>query len=600
MRLSELFTGEKTITDTGRIQPGTAGNSAVNRQIQSLVPGQTIQGEVVSRNGNELQVRVADDMVLQARLDRSMNLEVGKSITFEVKNNGQTLTLSPLFTNMATDANIMKALDMASLPVNNTTVTMTHQMMEAGLSIGRNSLQQLFREINQFPEADTADIVSLHKLQLPVNSANVAQMASYRNLTYQLEAGLSQVMDTISEEILQLVQNGDMEGAANLYKELVALTEEMSQGAEAVSDGVGYPGDMPADEALAEGELPADSTKAAGDGAFVNGTGQNGETPEAVQSEKVIPGETGENAAGAGIGNADKIFFEADGRVIMEEAAQGAVDAQNKETAAASSANINGAEDGALQENALGNKSSGTGNAGGTEGKILSPEAFRDVMLGVQGKAQGQRTLQHLLKPLLEQLGKQWSISPEEVADKERVEELYRRVDRQMKSLAQTLENEGQTAGSAYKAVTSLSQNIDFLQQVNQTYTYIQLPLRLQQGKAHGDLYVYTNKKNLAMKDGQISALLHLDMEHLGPVDVYVAMANEKVNTRFMVQDDSVLDFLSEHMDILTERLNRRGYQCSVEMKLRDEQDAEQGGINRLLEKEQSVPLSEYSFDVRT
>ena len=102
------------------------------------------------------------------------------------------------------------------------------------------------------------------------------------------------------------------------------------------------------------------------------------------------------------------------------------------------------------------------------------------------------------------------------------------------------------------------------------------------------------------MKDGQISALLHLDMEHLGPVDVYVAMANEKVNTRFMVQDDSILDFLSEHMDILTERLNKRGYQCSVEMKLRDEQDKEQSGIGRLLEKEQSVPLSEYSFDVRT
>ncbi len=600
MRLSELFTGEKTITDTGRIQPGTAGNSAVNRQIQSLVPGQTIQGEVVSRNGNELQVRVADDMVLQARLDRSMNLEVGKSITFEVKNNGQTLTLSPLFTNMATDANIMKALDMASLPVNNTTVTMTHQMMEAGLSIGRNSLQQLFREINQFPEADTADIVSLHKLQLPVNSANVAQMASYRNLTYQLEAGLSQVMDTISEEILQLVQNGDMEGAANLYKELVALTEEMSQGAEATAEGVGYPGDMPVDEALAEGELSADSTKAAGDGLPVNGTGQNGETPGAVQSGNILPGEIGENAAGTGIGNADKFFADADGKAGMGEAAQGMADAQNKETAAASSATINGTEDSARQENAISEKNSGTGNTVGAEGKILSPEVFRDIMLGVQGKAQGQRTLQHLLKPLLEQLGKQWSISPEEVADKERVEDLYRRVDRQMKSLAQALENEGQTAGSAYKAVTSLSQNIDFLQQVNQTYTYIQLPLRLQQGKAHGDLYVYTNKKNLAMKDGQISALLHLDMEHLGPVDVYVAMANEKVNTRFMVQDDSILDFLSEHMDILTERLNKRGYQCSVEMKLRDEQDKEQGGICRLLEKEQSVPLSEYSFDVRT
>ena len=54
--------------------------------------------------------------------------------------------------------------------------------------------------------------------------------------------------------------------------------------------------------------------------------------------------------------------------------------------------------------------------------------------------------------------------------------------------------------------------------QINQTYAYIQLPLHLRQGEHKtGELFVYTNKKNLAGRDGRVSALLHLDMEHLGP-----------------------------------------------------------------------------------
>ena len=164
------------------------------------------------------------------------------------------------------------------------------------------------------------------------------------------------------------------------------------------------------------------------------------------------------------------------------------------------------------------------------------------------------------------------------------------------------MENAGQNGSEAYKAVSNLSQNVDFLHQINQTYTYIQLPLRLQQGRAQGDLYVYTNKRNLAEKDGKVSALLHLDMEHLGPVDVYVAMQNNKVNTKFYVCDDEMLDFLEAHMDLLTSRLQKRGYDISFSMETRGEKDlsTSNGGLAPLLEKEKGVALSQYAFDVRT
>lgn len=152
MKLSQLFTGGPQVEESGRVnQKQTARTADVNSQIRSLVPGQTIRGEIVSRNGGEVQIRVSEDMVLNARVDQSIYLEQGKNVTFEVKNNGRALSLSPLFTNVATDANVLKALEMAGISVNETSVAMTEQLMEAGLPVNKSTLQQIYREINSFP-----------------------------------------------------------------------------------------------------------------------------------------------------------------------------------------------------------------------------------------------------------------------------------------------------------------------------------------------------------------------------------------------------------------------------------------------------------------
>ena len=183
----------------------------------------------------------------------------------------------------------------------------------------------------------------------------------------------------------------------------------------------------------------------------------------------------------------------------------------------------------------------------------------------------------------------------------EKVEELYQKLGRQLKGLSGILEENGQSSSGAYQTVTNLSQNVDFLQQINQTYAYIQLPLHLQQGEHKtGELFVYTNKRNLARKDGQVSALLHLDMEHLGPLDVYVALQDTKVSTKFYVQNDAILDYLEANMEVLTERLKKRGYDCKCETNLRTKLQQTAQAMAPLLKTEGSVPVAQYAFDVRT
>ena len=116
---------------------------------------------------------------------------------------------------------------------------------------------------------------------------------------------------------------------------------------------------------------------------------------------------------------------------------------------------------------------------------------------------------------------------------------------------------------------------------------------------AHGDLYVYRNKNKKFSEDGSVSAVLHLDMEHLGPVDVYVKMLENKVTTNFYVADDSVLDLINDNIHILNERLEKRGYSMKVNMMLHDDKDGEDAAVDEMLSVSKKTLISTTSFDAR-
>lgn len=584
MRLEDVFRGGQL--NHTNAQPGTqsvtegAGGVLSGRHAQGFRPGETVQGEVVSRNGSQVQIRISDDMVLEARVDRDMNLETGRMMTFEVKNNGQTLTLSPLFANTASQANALKALDMAALPVNQTTVSMTGLMMEAGLPIDRASLQQMYREVSSFPESSVSDIVDLHRLGLPVNEENLAQIASYKNLTHQLIEGLHTVLEALPESMQSMAAEGNLEGAANMLQDLLGMLEEAQNAVLDESAGEEIPAEtLQGSVQPAQEELPSGAGTGAAQAAAPEAFGEEAVRQVIADARESVL----ELADDGGEEHPSQSPVQGDARIFSPLALQEG-QSRDPQTAAALTKFVQALEQGGAKEQAEALR------------QLVARGLERNDRQLLEGLI-GSRDVRNILT---EGLGRLWSIAPEEVAKPGRVDELYSRLDRQLKTLTQTLEQNGQTDSAAFKAVNNMNQNLDFLQQLNQAYTYVQLPLRLQQGDAHGDLYVYTNKRNLAAKDGQISALLHLDMEHLGAVDVYVAMQAERVNTQFYVRDDEMLGFLEEHMDLLTARLLKRGYHCNCAMQVRDAQSGPKSGVNGLEEPGQhGQPIARYAFDVR-
>lgn len=595
MKLSQLFSGDTHTENVARPGQSPAQAANMNRQIRSLVPGQTISGEVLSRSGGEVQIKISEDLVLNARVDRNMNIEVGKNMTFEVKNNGSSLTLSPLFTNVSTDMNVLKALDMAGLPVNQTSVSMTEQMMQAGLSVNKNILQQIFREINSFPQNEISDVINLHRLQLPVNTANMEQMAAYRSLNHQLLEGIDTVLDSLPEVFDAMVEEGDIPGAMRLYREILDLIRQGVPGGETGhSDGP--------DHLSMQGD-PAGRILA-GEAWRPSGT----EMQLAEEGMAWIP-EQGREAEGGitgkGIGPAEEAGLPEGESVLASESLRAGLVKETLEMLEGFRLPEKTGEELYVRLMQFARGESGDADFFSVLGSIAdAAKTSENAMQSLERIFSGAA----FKEMLTGQLKKFWTLSAREVEIPGKVEEMYRHLDRQLKGIAQALENAGQTDSAAFKASASMSRNVDFLQQINQMYAYVQLPLRLQQRDAHGELYVYTNKRNLAAREGSVSALLHLDMENLGPVDVYVTMqsspeeARSRVNTKFFLRDEEMIDFMSAHMEILTERLKKRGYDCSFAMTAREQESdgAAGGGLSPILKQEKGIALSQYAFDVRT
>lgn len=513
MKLRDFFSTPNTGAEvTGSIssEESSVGTEAAKykllQQIRSLMPGQTIQGKIVGRENGQVQIQIASDVTLSARLDSEIPIENGKMMTFQVKNNGRNLTLSPLFANMATDENVVKALDMAGIPVSERTIAMTEGMMKEGMSIDRQSLQAMFKQISTFPKAPAETIVQLQKLSIPLTLENLEQAENYKSFNHQIEKGLQ----ALTQELAQTVESGYAQGNIAETNRLLQAVIQAVFGSEEVE--------------MSEGE--------AGEKTVVK---EQGNLPE-------------ENPTG--------------NRILPEEEQVSESGGKNK------------------VQNLLENL------------KQLSTE----------GEAAGKAHRQigkELVSLLGKELQEQFRLEPEQVREGRPVRELYDKIQRQLFHLNEAV---AQTAGketALFKGVNQMQNNLDFMNQLNQVFHFVQLPLKLNERNAHGDLYVYTNKKNLAQKEGSVSAFLHLDMEHLGSVDIYVTMEEQRVGTRFQLQNEEMLDFLQLHMHILDERLQKRGYALSYDMQVKEDKEPE-GVLDTLMHQEGTVNLlSQHAFDVR-
>ena len=554
-----------------------------------LKPGSTIQGTVVSVSESEGGERIATinvgDNVINARLSDEMGLREGQTLNFSVRSNGASgVTITPLYENTSVDQSTLKALTAAGIEINNDTVQMVKDMMEAGLPIGKDALLEMNKNLSANPNTSISTMVEMKSLGIPINENNIVQYESYKSYEHQVTSAMEDIMNELPDAFAKLSASGNDKAALDLYGSVLKLFsgEEGTASTETVS--------------VSQNAAGAQNASAAEDTTLVNPelTGEiSEETAEEnlqIQDGSNIQAETKTQNHEAGQTRnvlSDSFVNDLKNLGISEETIKNYENAlkevsKNPEGAESQAAlKLETAQKELLKELSKAFESTDTSNteAAGILKNVFSKDEFT--------------------KLLKDNISSQWHLKPGEVEKKENVENLYQRLGNQVKGLTSAIEHSLGAQSKLGQTAANLQNNLNFMDQLNHMFQYVQLPLQMAGQNVHGDLYVYRNKHKKMTDDGSVSAVLHLDMEHLGPLDVYVKMKESKVSTNFYVADESILDLINDNIHILNERLEKRGYTMSVKMMLHDEMDGQDAAVDEMLDVAKTPILSTASFDAR-
>lgn len=551
MRLSSLFTqGNQQIQENSRDMSFSTLEKGLRngmKEMEGKMPGQSVTGEVIEADGQDILLAIGKNQLLRARLSLAMDVEAGQQLTFGIKSiGGMKVVLSPLFENMTSGSGAEKALELAGLPRNEETMKMVEAMMKEGMKLDPDSLSSMYRTVNAHMDADITTLVQLNRMGLPVTEENITQLQSYKNYEGQVTEGVKILMGEVAEQLSSLAASDNPEDVFTFLK--VVLGEPSG------TENVQTEENMAGDDNVIQIFKNAVMTEA----------------PEENAGKEKLPFMPGmaEQAGEKGLGMAFSDVLQKAG--FSEET-------------------VNACLKGELPA------------------KELLTELGRLVKDGRLSTEQKNGILELLkdnefLENLKKGLTEKFLLTPDEVGEDGQVEKLYERLDSQLSRMNQALQGMAKENPALSQSIQNLSSNVEFMNQLNQMFTYVQLPLKLSGQEAAGELYVYTNKKNLAKKDGQVSALLHLDLEHLGEIDIHVSLRDSHVSTKFCLSDEKALDLVAANIDTLNQRLMKRGYSMDASF---EQKDKAQHPIDEMLDRDKKVSskekvlISSSSFDAR-
>lgn len=548
--------------------PSTAVTS-LTAAIRELAPGSIFEGNISFVKGQNVILSLENGQNVHARLDKNaLKLVQGQSMFFQVKSNEDgVVAIRPYMGTGTSNPTLMRALQAAGLPIDERNLQMVDAMMKEQMPINADALSEMHRAIvgNEGISVDT--LVQMRKLDLPVTPQMAAQFENYRNDTHALLGQMNDLMEELPQflesqnmDVPELVQtNAQLLDilTGGLEPEQVASTDGQSQ---ELSDGSGQTDILPPLASDADGEV---------EGMFFDGEAADADIEPAVhyapqQLGAVLDPQTQESFSDLlrSIGDlADSdVIFDEDGDLNLDLTSRKLLSMIDHE----------------LQSQL----------AKGT----LEADDVKDLL--------SHKGYQKLLNNVMEE---QWLLRPGDVKSKDRISDLYERLERQMEDISKVLKLTGNENSALGRSVEQIRSNVEFMNQVNQIYNYVQIPLKMSGQNANGDLYVYTNKRRPRGENDELSAFLHLDMEHLGSTDVSVKMRGKSVDTNFSFSDDASYALVEKYLPILDAKLSALGYQVTLTV------SGDRGRMNFVedfLKKDlpgagSAGVVHRYSFDVR-
>lgn len=593
-----------------------SGMQKVVSTLEELSSGSVFEGTVSSVKNGKVTLALSDGQTITARLSGKVPLSQGTPMFFQVKSNdGVTIEIKP-YTGAGSGGNpiLTNALTEGTVPVTERNLAMVDAMMKEQMPIDKQSLLNMARIANMNPGVNITTVVSMTKLGIPVSPEMAAQFENYMTDEHAILQEMDQAMNELAD--LAGSKNLTPDQAVQMNQKIVTilLPEQTVTGAP-----VNVEGQIAAGQNVTDGQTTVAGQIVTGRETAAEEQFAAGQATQERADTQAVPGQNQETVLEAKIQNSStNVGSQALGDVLSEQqfSSLGRL-LQNIPSLVESTKLfpeameqdifIDTLEDESVAQNLMTEDAAWKAADGKTalDKNLTVSDFLRTVsQLLSENNGMASQSIQKLFgsdayKSLLRNvMEQQWLIQPEALKQEKKISQLYEKLEQQMRQVEDALKEAGVTKTRFPETAAEVRGNIEFMNQLNQAYTYVQVPLKLSGQNANGELYVYTNKKNLRDPDAELSAFLHLDMEHLGSTDVSVKMQHRNVKTNFYMADDASYDLVEKYLPILEQKLKDKGYQCTITM-TKEEKKVSFGDDFLRKDMPQTGTLHRYSFDVR-
>lgn len=556
---------------------GAKGVEKLVSSLNEMSKGMIFEGTVSSVRGNQVKLALSNGQQILARLAGKFSFEQGQSVFFQVKNNdGGTIEIKP-YTVDGEGANLtlMDALKAAGLSVDGINLSMVNKMMEEHMPIDKTSLNQMYQLVQDNKDINVTTLVELKRLGIEINQVNAAQFENYANdkqaITIAMDSLIDELPNALSAEdlsmyklvtqardILNIVTEGLPEEAF-----ISSEASDMSQYETIMRDNQSAP---VVKKHFNIAELFESLNSVSGESQDIHTTQKINNAP-ATDTILLQENETKSNTIGFLLSDKQIEELNEQVRMLLPN----------------------------LQENNISLYSEDSSVVG-----ILN-----DIKSMLENTPANADTLRHLFSGeafklmLKEALEQQWMIKPGDLEkNPKKLDGLYDKIEKQITNMEIILKTSGVVNPKAEALADNIRGNIEFMNQINEAYTYVQVPLKMNEKNASGQLYVYTNKKSMSNPDKELSAFLHLDLEHLGGTDVSIKMLHRKVTTNFYLDSDESYALVKQFLPVLEKRLQDKGYNCELNVNSGSKQ---MNFVAGFLKKDlpPTGQVHRYSFDIR-
>lgn len=560
-----------------------------------LREGQTLKGVVSDVHSDQITLVMEDGTAFTGRLPDAGQYSIGQKAAFKIVSLDQnTIYMKAVSTSYLLDMEdtIDQALEEAGLPKSARNSDVVRSLLMNQQSISRENLLSSIRLCATYPDADVNSVITLRRLGLPLTPENLAQFEQYENNDHSLLDHFAQITDSIGDlmnaigtqvprlsgqtagQLLNLALSSSLTPEEQALKEAQAAASE-AQTEAAAQEGEGSDAPETAEKALAN----------AADAALSEET-EVSSSPFSRMKQIFSSLTDGASVAKAalsetGLAKDYKVPF-------IHEQVGFSLSPEEREALHSLLSDL------PLPEELTTSLQEGT----------LTTRDFLTAVRQALPRMSSEQAAGLLSSPAFQRLVKDqflsnWTLSPEKLKQKGAVEELYQQISSQVDKLSHFSQDVfGKNLfENLQQQTTQTSQNLNFMKLLNDTYQYVQLPVKLQQQNAHGDLYVMTRKESLRRHPDSLKALLHLDMDHLGSLDIHIIRENTSITTKFFVDEKDTLQLLEKNINLLQDALNEQGFSFSSEFSMKEK---DFNLVNDFMNAEAPVgTIARYNFDLR-